>query len=516
MTSLEPHVNRLQNFKNKGKDQDEMRRRRNEVTVELRKNKREETIFKRRNVPTAESVTDEDDQFSTAVNLKKLAEAAADSSNSEKQLSAVQAARKLLSSDKNPPINDLINSDILPILVDCLKRDDHTMLQFEAAWALTNIASGTSEQTNQVVKAGAVPLFLQLLRSPATTVCEQAVWALGNIIGDGPTLRDLVIEHGVVKPLLGFISPEIPITFLRNVTWVIVNLCRNKDPPPPPETIQEILPALNMLIHHTDTNILVDTVWAISYLTDGGNDQIQMVIDSGVVPKLIPLLGHAEVKVQTAALRAVGNIVTGSDEQTQVVLNYDALSYFPALLSHLKEKIRKEAVWFLSNITAGNQHQVQAVIDVGLLPKIIENLTKGEFQTQKEAAWAISNLTISGNREQVFHLIREGVIPPFCDLLSCKDAQVINVVLDGLNNMLKMAEDHVPQIANIIEECDGLEKIERLQNHENVEIYKLAYEIIEQYFSEEQDQSNLAPTADDGSFQFNPNSAQIPDGAYNF
>lgn len=30
------------------------------------------------------------------------------------------------------------------------------------------------------------------------------------------------------------------ISFLRNVTWVIVNLCRNKDPPPPMETIQEV------------------------------------------------------------------------------------------------------------------------------------------------------------------------------------------------------------------------------------------------------------------------------------
>lgn len=224
-------------------------------------------------------------------------------------------------------------------------------------------------------------------------------------------------------------------------------------------------------------------MWALSYLTDGGNEQIQMVIDSGVVPKLIPLLSHKEVKVQTAALRAVGNIVTGTDEQTQVVLNYGALQHFPALLTHNKEKICKEAVWFLSNITAGNQSQVQAVIDAELLPKIIHNLSKGEFQTQKEAAWAISNLTIGGTREQVAELIKNGVIGPFCDLLSCKDAQVIQVVLDGINNMLKMAGPECDQLANMIEECSGVEKIENLQNHDNVQIYKLAYEIIEQYFS---------------------------------
>lgn len=94
-------------------------------------------------------------------------------------------------------------------------------------------------------------------------------------------------------------------------------------------------------------------------------------------------------------------------------------------------------------------------------------------------------MTISGTREQVSRLIQEGVISPFCDLLSCKDTQVVQVVLDGIHNMLKLAGAQVEQLANMIEECSGLDKIEALQNHENVDIYKLAYDIIEQYFAEE-------------------------------
>lgn len=58
----------------------------------------------------------------TEHDLRSLVEEAA-SSIPDVQLKAIQSARKLLSSDRNPPIDELINSEILPILVRCL--DEH-------------------------------------------------------------------------------------------------------------------------------------------------------------------------------------------------------------------------------------------------------------------------------------------------------------------------------------------------------------------------------------------------------
>ena len=57
---------------------------------------------------------------------------------------------------------------------------------------------------------------------------------------------------------------------------------------------------------------------------------------------------------------------------------------------------------------------------------------------------------------QVAEVVKNGVISPFCDLLGVKDTQVVNVVLDGINNILKMAGEDVEQICTMIEECGGM------------------------------------------------------------
>lgn len=157
----------------------------------------------------------------------------------------------------------------------------------------------------------------------------------------------------------------------------------------------------------------------------------------------------------------MGNIVTGDDVQTQVVLNCSALHCLLHLLNSPRETIRKEACWTISNITAGNPHQIQAVIDAKIFPVLIDILGKAEFKTRKEAAWAITNATSGGTPEQIRYLADEGCIPPLCDLLTVMDAKIVQVALNGLENILRLGEHDAATHNSInrytvsIEECYG-------------------------------------------------------------
>merc|ERR1712151_1431898 len=123
------------------------------------------------------------------------------------------------------------------------------------------------EQTRFVVENGALPIFVELLRSPNDDVREQAVWALGNIAGDPPNFRDLVLQSGGLSPVMNVLRESEKTSMMRNATWTLSNLCRGK-PPPPFEWVSPALAMLATLIHNLDVEVLTDACWAVSYLSD--------------------------------------------------------------------------------------------------------------------------------------------------------------------------------------------------------------------------------------------------------
>ncbi|AES92104.2 armadillo/beta-catenin-like repeat protein [Medicago truncatula] len=119
--------------------------------------------------------------------------------------------------------NTLLLVQSLPRFLPCLVKDDFPQDQYYAAFALTNIAAGTSENTKLLIDHGAVPIL-----------------ALGNIA--------VVINHGSLQCLL------------------------------------------SLLTHDHNKSIKQEACRTVSNITAGNREQIQAVIEAGLIAPLVDLL----------------------------------------------------------------------------------------------------------------------------------------------------------------------------------------------------------------------------------
>ena len=122
-----------------------------------------------------------------------------------------------------------------------------------------------------------------------------------------------------------------------------------------------------------------------------------------------------------------------------------------------------------SNITARNKDQIQHVIEHGLIPPLIKLLAQADRDVKREAAFATSNATSGSTPQQIMYLVSQQCIRPLCNLLTVQDLRIINVALEGIENILKLGEGlralglETNEHARFVLEADGVDKLLTLQ-----------------------------------------------------
>lgn len=376
----------------------------------------------------------------------ELLRAALMSDDAEKHPLATLLLRRFVTvDDKNDNIQQVLDAELLPRLIEFLKIPS---CQFEATWAITNIASGSSDDSFAVARAGAIPPLLELLKldtgnTATPEVQAQALWTLGNLAGDCSELRDAVLNEGIVPILVAqgdVCSVQSPVDLRRQLAWLVANLCRNDTER---TVIEPLMPMLIKLINtDTDVEVVVDSCWGLAYMHASAEEEdIQKLIDSGVVPRILDLAKSANGVLVLPAIRVIGALCSGSNQQTQYVLDAGFINDIAPLLDNPAESVRKEICWIISNITAGTATQLRMIFDWGLCPKILNMIgTEESLATEREAVYAVCNASSNDDLEIVMCFVQEGAIPKLCSILeSAEHASLHIAIIDAFCYFLSAA-----------------------------------------------------------------------------
>jgi len=229
-------------------------------------------------------------------------------------LKATEELREMLSVEKDPPVQEVVAAGMVPLLIEHLGVHNNPPLQFAAAWALTNITAGSSDQTRTVIDRVGLPVLMDLMNSKDDNILEQVVLTLGNIAGDSCELRDLVLESGGLQLLTPTLHPQKNSVLLQTAVWTLLNFCRGK-PPPKRELIADAFPLLRDLMSVKQTKVLEDACWAVSCLMSAYIEFVTAAVEAGMVEKIVRLLSRKSV--QTPALRIIATIALGENSTSK-------------------------------------------------------------------------------------------------------------------------------------------------------------------------------------------------------
>ena len=459
-------------------DQEDLQSKRVDQQAELRRAKRSNEAFKKRKLKEFEiewidiekspnqrySIEELDDLINSLINTNKRI-----------VLMGIYGIRKLLSQSMDFPIENIMNSKAVSYIIQCLYFQDCPQIQYEAAWALTNMCTSSHDHIRTIIEKGCLKGLGHMMSSTISEVKEQAIWAIGNISADSAEYRNLIVENSLLVPLVNIVLNSQINSLTKQGCWTLSNICRAK-PTPSHDIMKPVLPALakGVFLHQEMREVLSDILWGLCCLTEARHNAIDDLVDSDILPLIVSFAQSKNFAIILPAIKILGNVIGGTDKQADIVIKVGGIIPLVHMLKVQYTPIKREAVWALSNLCAGSMSQLKEIFKYE------------SFEVQKEIAWSFSNI-ISNDIDYIDELIDSGLINVVVLFFDNKDSSIVLASLmmaDKIFEHFFIEREGLGKFLQKFEEIDGFKALESLQKSKNPKIYAKAIKIIEKYFDE--------------------------------
>ncbi|XP_071709844.1 importin subunit alpha-9-like isoform X2 [Rutidosis leptorrhynchoides] len=437
-------------------------------------------------------------QTSSAVENLKLALSLKGKDAVQNKVNALRDLRRLLSRSDFPVVEIAIKRGAISLLSQCLSFGSEDEQLVEAAWCLTNISAGKSEETKALLPT--LPLLIAHLGGKSSlSVAKQCAWALGNVAGEGDELRDLLLSQGALRLVARMMMSDDAST-VRIASWVLSNFIKGSDPETAAELVKidGVLDAILLHLKKPDVELTTEVAWVVAYLS-ASDVAASMLIKTDVIQVLVGRLASSNsLQSLIPLLRSLGNLMASDDYTTDDVLvpgHEITDSIIRSLSKCLKSDhrgLKKEAAWVLSNIAAGSAGHKQLICKSEAASILLKLLNTEQFDLKREVAYVIGNLCVGpaddGSRrpsllmDHLVSFVRNGCLNGFIHLVRSADSEAARIGLQFIQLVLRGMPDGEGQ--KLIEGADGIDAIEMLQYHENDDLSMMAGFLLDSYFGE--------------------------------
>lgn len=358
-----------------------------------------------------------------------------------------------------------------------------------SAWILCNLTAGPEEISETLVKLGAIDKLLNSLTITSDQLSEIIIWCLTHIMISDKEQKKVCIRKGIIDVMSEYIigkhtnDKEINRVFV----WCVETIVENLEFIPPPE-LQKIINLLKILTKDDDVEINWRVMGALGSITLRENSKIQLVIDNGFVPIAFKNLKSHDAEIVHKSLKLIGNICSGSASQTQLLLEENLMKYLCEFSRSTESSIRILVYWTIGNVSGGTRAQCDTFFENNeILQVSINGLNDPSSEVRRWASMIFTNALLQCSQHSKNKLMSFNIFDSIREALNDSDPEFLSNVLEIVSKLLESEDDGSKQAAATLFDFSGcLDALERVQKHENMTIFNLCQYIIETFFGVEE------------------------------